>query len=182
MESPRAQCSRLMDLASAGGAAAFGELAGRMQDELFRFALAQLLCRADAAEAVQETLLRAYQRRRRWRKGGDAVAWLYGICLNVVREIRRRRRRDRGAGGEADLLAVAADGEAPAEREELARLADGLAGLPPRQREAVSCRYLRGMSVRQTAAAMGCAEGTVKAAVFAALRNLRAALRETPSR
>ena len=49
--------------------------------------------------------------------------------------------------------------------------------LPDRQREAVACRYLRGMTVRETAQAMSVAEGTVKAAVFAALEGLRKAMR-----
>ena len=52
--------------------------------------------------------------------------------------------------------------------------------LPPRQREAVACRYLRQMSIRRTAEAMGCAEGTVKSAVSAALERLRGILQELP--
>ena len=69
----------------------------------------------------------------------------------------------KAAGPESDLNAA----------EELALLANALQALPPRQREAVACRYLRRLSVRETATVMGCAQGTVKAAVFAALATLR---------
>ncbi len=60
------QCdlSDLMDRAASGDQAVFGALATAVQDDLFRFALAQGLTAADAAEAVQETLLRAFERRR----------------------------------------------------------------------------------------------------------------------
>jgi RNA polymerase sigma factor (sigma-70 family) len=45
--------------------------------------------------------------------------------------------------------------------------------LPLRQREAVVLRYFEDLSVEQTAAAMGCAEGTVKATVHQALLALQ---------
>ena len=176
MEDHRAHNTRLMDRAAGGEEASFGDLARQVQDELFRFALAQGLRRADAAEAVQEALLRAWLRRGRWRPGADATAWLYGFTMNVVRELRRKRRRDGPSG--LDLSDFAGPEPSGADDAELARLPEHLAALPPRQREAVACRYLRQMSVRDTAAAMGCAEGTVKAAVFAGLRNLRAAMRQ----
>lgn len=178
MDDGRTQKTALMDRASAGDEAAFGELALTVQDDLYRFALAHGLTAADAADAVQEVLLRAYRLRRRWRTGADAAAWLYGIAMNVVRELLRKRRRPERTG--LDMTWVAAepphDGGA-ADAGDCRLLAAMVADLPPRQREAVTCRYLRRMSVRQTAEAMGCAEGTVKAAVFAALGNLRQAVR-----
>jgi RNA polymerase sigma-70 factor (ECF subfamily) len=172
-----------MDRAAAGEDGAFARLAEAVQDDLFRFAVAHGLAAADSAEAVQETLLRAYRARRRWRTGSDAVAWLYGIALNVVREFHRRLRRRRSRGpanvDPAVLAAIATDGSrADPPAADLAALATALAGLPARQREAVSCRYLRRLSVRDTAAAMGCAEGTVKATVSAAMNNLRKRLVE----
>jgi RNA polymerase sigma factor (sigma-70 family) len=167
----------LMDRAASGDQAVFGALAMAVQDDVFRFALAQGLTAADAAEAVQETLLRAFERRKSWRAGASAMAWLYGFAMNVVREMRRRRARAGGIDPEilADVLKdgsadANADGPGP---EELTALAAALADLPPRQQEVVACRYLRQMNVRDTAVAMGCAEGTVRASLTAALVNLR---------
>ncbi|MFP4105480.1 MAG: RNA polymerase sigma factor [Phycisphaerae bacterium] len=171
--------SELMDRASAGDPAAFGQLADAMQDRLYRFALAHGLHRADAAEAVQDAMMRAWRSRARWKKGGNANSWLHGITLNVVREQRRRLGKIRASGLDPDLLA-GGDSAGTAEREErLGRMAEAMQQLPPRQREALTCRYLRQMSVKETAEAMGCAEGTVKAAAFAALENLRKALDTT---
>ena len=86
----RSRINELMDDASSGDEAAFGGLASAVQDELFRLALGNGLRREDAAEATQETLMRAYSGRAGWRLGGNAMAWLCGIAMNVVREILRR--------------------------------------------------------------------------------------------
>jgi RNA polymerase sigma-70 factor (ECF subfamily) len=161
-----------MDRASRGDDEAFGALAASAQDELYRFSLAQGLCGADAAEAVQEAFLRAYRKRTRWRTGGDALAWLCGIALNVARECRKKRRRRAEVPADVGLLSRD-DARQPPAGQDVEALADALEALPPRQRQAVSCRYLRRMNVPQTAAVMGCAEGTVRAACFAGLRNLR---------
>ncbi len=186
MPPDRTTINVLMDQASAGDHDTFGLLASAVQDELFRLALAHGLRRDDAAEATQETLLRAYAGRGKWRRGGDAVAWLCGILLNVAREHHRRKRigstvSDDSGGGQAverGYRATSRDDDwAP---EELRQLREAINRLPPRQRETIACRYLRGMSLRQTAEVMGCAEGTVKSAVSSALERLREILQKAP--
>ncbi|MBL7139851.1 MAG: sigma-70 family RNA polymerase sigma factor [Planctomycetes bacterium] len=163
-----------MAAARGGDASAFARVAAVAQDPLYRLALANGLGAVDAAEATQETLARAYEHRRRFRADGDAMPWLYGILMNVVREYRRRRRPRA-----IDLETLAgAPSEVEAGRERLEALSRALERLPDRQREAVACRYLRGLSVRQTAEAMGCAEGTVKAATSAGLARLRGLMQE----
>lgn len=183
----RHQCGQWMDRSAGGDAQAFNLLARAAQDELFRLALRRGLCDADAAEVVQETLTRAYQGRDRWRAGADAAAWLCGIAGNVVHELFRRRRyaaepasamQFDGGDDVTFTLADPSDGAAEivsrADDAEQLRLA--IAALPDRQREAICLRFLQQQSVRETAQTMGCAEGTVKAAVFAAMESLRKAL------
>jgi RNA polymerase sigma-70 factor (ECF subfamily) len=165
--------------------AAFGALASAVQDELFRLCLANGLSRDDAIEATQETFLRAYRGRKSWEPDSSAMSWICGIAINVVRERHRQERRHRkecaawieGWGEALNNLAgdTARDHEVGGP-EQLQQLLAAVADLPSRQREAIACRYLRRMSVRDTAAAMECAEGTVKSAVSAALQTLRAML------
>jgi RNA polymerase sigma-70 factor (sigma-E family) len=62
---------------------------------------------------------------------------------------------------------------AVAERDRLWR---ALQELPPRQRAALVLRYFEDLTEAQTADAMGCAVGTVKSQVSAALTKLRARL------
>ncbi|MGB2821331.1 MAG: RNA polymerase sigma factor [Phycisphaerae bacterium] len=179
MPTDRTMIGELMDRASSGDNGAFGELALAVRDELFRLALALGLAYEDAAEAAQEALLRAYAGRARWKSGSDAMAWLCGITMNVVREQRRKeRRKATWLDGQRGELAAAGPEEQGLDGDEVRRLAEALNELPARQREAVACRYLRRRSIRQTAEAMGCAEGTVKSAVFAGLKRLRTILEQ----
>ena len=169
MAEANARLSAWMAAARGGAADAFGRVALAAQDPLYRLALANGLRAGDVREATQEVLARAYEHRERFRPGGDPMAWLFGILMNVVREHRRRRRPVA-----IDLEALEGHADAAAGlAERLDGLTRALDQLPDRQREAVACRYLRGLSVRQTADAMGCAEGTVKAATSDGLTRLR---------
>ena len=171
MDAERSAANAWMVRAAGGDRQAFGELAQWAGHALQRFCLSHLPpYQGDgAADAVQETLLRAWQSARKFRPAGDALAWLMGIALNVARE--RRRQRQAGPLGLIDPPAA----QTPPD-ERLDRLAAAVEALPERQREAVVCRFFRGLSVFQTAEVMGVAEGTVKAAVFKALANLEKTL------
>lgn len=67
MRQDRAQINQWMNQAAIGNIDAFGKLALAVQDDMFRLVLAYGLNRADAAEATQEALLRAYRERKSWR-------------------------------------------------------------------------------------------------------------------
>ncbi|HVE99308.1 MAG TPA: SigE family RNA polymerase sigma factor [Mycobacteriales bacterium] len=125
-----------------------------------------------AEDMTQEAFARAY---RRW-SGVSAmerpVAWVYVVALNAA----RRSFRDERLAARADPGTV--DREVEGDVTDAVTLRALLAELPPRQRAAVVLRYLADLSVAETADAMGCAEGTVKSAVHAALRHLRADLDE----
>ena len=174
MQESWTNADELMDRAAAGDDGAFGLLAAAVQDDIFRFALARGLRIHDAAEAVQESLLRAFRGRLRWRLGGSAKSWLYGITMNVVREFRRRRSGRQISGLDIEFAdALPDNGDESADATDLEGLAAAISQLPDRQMEVIICRFLRHMSVKETAGVMDCAEGTVKAAVFSALENLR---------
>ncbi|KRF35257.1 SigE family RNA polymerase sigma factor [Nocardioides sp. Soil805] len=51
-----------------------------------------------------------------------------------------------------------------------------VAALPPRQRSTIALRFYEGLSVAETAAALGCSSGTVKSNTHHALARLRAML------
>jgi len=169
MAESQAGINELMQAASDGDPEAFGQLVLSVQDRLYRLALANGLTQADAVEATQEALARAYLKRSSFQPGREVISWLCGFLINVVRE--QRRKRDR-LGLDLDIPAVARETDL-ARHERLNALGAALEQLPDRQREAVACRYLQQWSVHQTAEAMGCAEGTVKAATAAGLRRLR---------
>jgi RNA polymerase sigma-70 factor, ECF subfamily len=166
-----------------------GRLLRGLQDPWYRMCLS-LLSDADVArDATQETALRFLRQLPGFRGDSQLRTWSLGIALNVVRELKRQRGRTRTAaeldGRETTELTTGWRGDrkskplASAERsEERDRLRGVLADLPDRQREAIVLRFLEELSVEQTATAMGCAEGTVKATVHQALRSLRQRLKQ----
>lgn len=165
--------------------------------EVRAFRIAQLALRneQDALDAVQDAMLqlaRAYGARpeEEWKP------LFYRILENRIRDM-QRRRTVRGrvmawlpfrAGQEEDddlpdiVERAPSPDPAPGERLELdeamSALERAVQALPARQRQAFLLRSLEGMDVAQTAAAMGCSEGSVKTHYFRALQTLRAQLGE----
>lgn len=146
----------------------------------------------EADDLVQEVWRRALARASSYRGTGSFRGWLYQVARTTCLD-RARRASGRRSGTESLRRERAAqrpvDEPDPVERLEAERrhrvAREAVDALPPRQREVVRLRILQGFTVRETADAMACAEGTVKATLSHALDNLRAALRtdaeETPS-
>ncbi len=131
--------------------------------------------RPAAEDAVQEALLRAWERSERGASVESLDAWVMTVALNLARSgvrrliaERRARSRMRATERTRDVL--------DAERVDVER---ALAGLPRRQREAVVCRYYLGMDTREAATVLKVSEGTVKSTLFRARAALAAALGET---
>lgn len=175
-----------LDAARRGDRSARALLLRGLQDPWYRVCLGLLGDAERARDATQETAVRFLRELPRFRGDSRLRTWSIGIAINVVREIRRSTSGtgvplpDGESGG-----AVIGRGPAPApsppgaaeaaERREV--IQSVLAGLPPRQREAVVLRFFEELSVEETAAAMDCAPGTVKATVHQALKSLREKLR-----
>lgn len=137
-------------------------------------ALALTLGDADlAAEAVDEALVRAYQRWGRVRHYDNAAGWAYRVGLNWALSRTRKRKRA------LPVASVPEAGAAPPPTAPDDELETALAGLPEQQRAVVVLRYHLDWSTEQAAAALGVAPGTVKSRLHRALVALRDALEET---
>ena len=154
-------------------------LLATFQDVWFRFCLGQLRGDRDlATDATQETALRFLRQLPSFRGESQLQTWSLSIALNVAREMRRKRQFDPLESAQEPVAAtprVARLTEAEEEKELLKR---HLGSLPDRQREAITLRFFEELSVEETAAAMNCATGTVKATVHQALRALRDKLKQ----
>jgi RNA polymerase sigma-70 factor (ECF subfamily) len=166
-----------IDAARGGDRRALSRLLSALQDVWYRFCLSQLRDPERAADATQETGLRFLKQIANFRGDSQIQTWSLGIALNVVREMKRGRTPS--GDDELDQLAVERSSTGSVETlEEGQMLKDVLHTLPDRQREALTLRFFEDLSVEETATAMGCAEGTVKATVHQALRVLRQKLKQ----
>ena len=175
-----------IDAARLGNRAARAWLLGSLQDTLYRFSLSLLRDPELARDAVQETAVRFLRQLPSFRGESQIRTWSLGIALNVVREIRRKRKND-SALPEDDttafmsLAGIGRETQTPGGAAELSeqreKLREVLDQLPERQREALLLRFFEDLSVEETAKAMECAAGTVKATVHQALATLRKKLK-----
>ncbi|HEU5002412.1 MAG TPA: SigE family RNA polymerase sigma factor [Actinomycetota bacterium] len=124
--------------------------------------------RWQAEDVAQEALARAWAR---WRRVGGLERpdlWLRRVAINLAISTLRRRRVA------ARYTRSLSDGAAPGpDRDPDDTVAQALASLSPRRRTAVVLRYFADLSVADTAVAMGCKEGTVKALTSQAIAALR---------
>lgn len=158
--------------------AAFIEFAESARDRLRR--TAYLLC-GDwdrAADFVQEGLVRVYVRWPRLvRHGGELAYARKAVISAYLDHARRRSSTERPSEIDPTLGSGEDVATAVANR---AALMSALAQLPPRQRACVVLRYFEDLSVEQTAALLGCTEGTVKSQTSRALFSLRSMLEDSP--
>lgn len=173
---------------------AFPSLVAEHQNRLYTIALRLLGDRRDAEEVAQDALVRAYGAMRGYPQERIAALrlrpWLASIAVNLARN-RRRRLDDRQPPNQLEPMLdagfdPATDGRSgPAatatRRETKDELAAALLTLSPAVRAAIVLRHVDGLSVAETAEALGRPEGTVKAQVFRGLRELRAALEPAPT-
>ena len=165
--------------AQRGDAHAFEELVRPHREIVFRVAYLVTRNAADADDAAQEALLKAWRALGRFRAGAPLRPWLLRIAANEA----RNRRRSAGRTERLVLRAAAASsGEAAPSPEEAATAAEERAGLlaalealPEQARLVLACRYLLDLSEEETAAALGVRRGTVKSRTARALDRLREA-------
>lgn len=131
-----------------------------------------------ASDHVQEGLIRVYVAWPRLEKAGREHAYARKAVVSAVLDAARRRSsRELVVGTDADRPAEGDLADAVTSR---AALLAALAELPPRQRACVVLRYFEDLSVADTAAVLGCSQGTVKSQTARALDRLRSLFEDSP--
>lgn len=127
--------------------------------------------RADAEDAMQETMLKAWRYMERFcaREGGYAKAWLMRIALNTCRDmLRAARRRQQAALSEMEEMCAengVSDGGCELLRE--------VTMLPPSYKEAVLLYYYHGMTTAEAARVLRVSGSTVSRRLNAAVKMLK---------
>lgn len=144
--------AELVRRAQLGSAAAFERLVLARGPQLFRFLTLRLADEASTRDALQETLVAAWQGLPRLKDRGRFWPWLCGIGAHKAADIARAAR---------DAPLRDAEASQPNE-DELLDLRAALAALPDPFLEVLLLRHLLGFSEAEVAEALGVRVGTVK--------------------
>ena len=139
-----------------------------------------------ADDLVQDTLARAWEKRRLWAAGSDLRAWLFTIMHNVFINQRALARREKlqvslddgGEGEEAWQIPVRATQYT---RVELMELMQHVGRLPVDQREVLLLAAVEELRYEEIAVALSIPIGTVMSRLSRAREKLRNAFADVPS-
>jgi RNA polymerase sigma-70 factor (ECF subfamily) len=165
-----------VDAARAGDEGAVAELYNAYFPRVYRYMLARTGNVGDAEDLAEEVFIRVLDAlgRFEWREAPFS-AWLFRIAHNAIISHQRRN----GARGKlaplSPLLPVKTQGpeemvEARMTLEEVMRATENL---PEAQRQVIALRFGAGLSVAETARALGKGEGNVKVIQHKAIAKLR---------
>ena len=155
----------------AGDVASFTLLVERYYPRCLRFGLRMLGDRADAEEAVQDALLRAYRSIDRYEERDRFGGWLFRILANQCRTLAAKRQRRERTFVPYDVVADFA--EAPSDGTAAAEVQRALMLLAPEQREALLLRYVEDHSYEDMAEMTGVGVSALKMRVKRARDHLR---------
>ncbi len=188
-EAGAASDSDLVRLARAGDFGAFEQLVERHERAVYSLARRMLQSEQDAEDITQQTFISALQHLRDFREEGAFGGWLMRIATHAALKVLRRRRiapmtsleaatePEEGYEGISRPEYIADWSQSPealAQRHETRRLIEeALANLDEKHRLVFVLRDVEGLSVRETAEALGLSEANVKVRLLRARLQLR---------
>lgn len=172
----------LVDLARGGDGEAFGQLYDHYVASIYRYLYYRVSNANLAEDLTSETFFRALRSIRSFQwQGKDFGAWLTTIARNLVTDHFKSSRsrlevvsdvlpesQDLRPGPEAGVLATLTS----------EMLVEALGQLASEQHDCLVMRFLQGLSIADTAQALGRSEGAVKQLQLRAIRNLAKLLPE----
>ena len=169
---------RLVELAQAGDAEAFGRIFDEFHGPIYRFVASRVGRPSDAEDLTQSVFVRAFEALPRYEiRGTPFGGWLFRLARNATIDYVRTNREH------ADL--VTATGRASEDRgpegitllrTDLDAVAGALRKLTPEQREVIILRFFAGLTPREVGELMDRSEGTIRGLQFRAIEALRRAL------
>ena len=169
---------RLVAEAQRGDPEAFGRIFDAYVGPIHRFIASRVRSPSDAEDLTQLVFVKALEALPRYEvRGIPFGGWLFRLARNAIIDQARTRRDHLTLVSAVTRETEDAGPEAMASlRDDLDRVARALTELTDDQREVIELRFFAGLSVHETADAMGRQDGTVRGLQFRALAALRRSL------
>lgn len=162
--------------AAGGDRAAQAALVNRNMPIVYRVAYRMLQDRAEAEDVTQETFLRAWKQLPSWEPKAKFSTWACTVALNLCRDRLRKKKPVLMDELPERVDTALRPEEALASQQGVDGIAEKIAALPERQREALTLCALEGMSNIEAAAAMDVGVRALESLLARARRSLRASL------
>lgn len=185
--------ARLMQRLAEGEEKALNDLMERWQKPLVSFVTRYVKNREDALDLAQETFVRVYRHRKRYRPTGQFSTWLFTIAANLCRNHARWQTRhptlvasQAGPEEKEDLMAAfdqftdTPDQQA-VRREETRLIESEVRSLPHDLRVALLLSVFEGLPHQQIAGVLGCSPKAVEMRIYRARKQLQEALEKARS-
>ena len=145
----------------------FQEEASKLERLLYRISWSMLSNNEDCADAVQETLCKAWQNRGSLKNIKAFRVWMTRILVNTCNDMLRQRKRQRWIPLQEDMAVFQPPEESGFPVDE------ALGRLSPEHRTVVVLYYLEGYKIREIAGMLSVPAGTVKTRLMYARIYLR---------
>ena len=171
----------LVRRAQQGRSEAFAGLYEAYYDKIYRYVMFKTGDTLEAEDLTEEVFLRMLESigSFKW-QGYPFTSWLFRIAHNLVIDYYRKAGRQKKTSLDDAMRVVGSDG-VDVDRKldielSIKEVKDAMGGLTQLQQEVLSLRFAGGLSVAETAEAMGKKENAVKALQHAAIKKLRTLL------
>ena len=179
--------SDLMARLAAGDDLALNTLMTRWSDRVTAFLLRMTGRRETAADLAEETFVKLYQARARYRPEGKFSTWLFAIAANLARNHARWLARhptvpfDRGEPDRPDTDPAAPDrapGDSVIAREKVDAVNAAVLALPADLREAITLFIHEGLGYAEIARLARCSPKAVETRIYRARQILKEKLKD----
>lgn len=174
--------SSLIAAAKGGDASAFETLMGAYEQRVYALCLRMMGNPHDGEDCAQEAMLRIWQKLPQFRGDSAFSTWVYRVTASCCTDALRRRRPQPSLDAlREDGFDARDDAPTPPEAQEAGEtqqaIAEALQSVPAPMRSVFLLRDVHGLSVEDTARALGISGGTVKSRLSRAREKLAQHLR-----
>lgn len=166
---------RLIGEVGAGDANAFRQLIDGHYQIIYRMAFRFSGNKTDAEDVTQMACMKLAQNISKFDGRSAFTTWLYQVVMNTARDYQRSQsRHERGAieiGVVENIVSTSEDTQKSLEQQQQL---NAVRDLPEGEREAIWLVFAEGLSHKQAAEILGCAEGTISYRIHEARKKLAA--------
>ena len=176
--------SRWIAAAKSGDAWAFEQLMAAYEKRIYCLCVRMMGSAQDGEDCAQESMIRIWQKLPQYRGDSAFSTWVYRVTASLCTDALRKRQRQRQES--LEVLSESGfepkdDAPTPEEAHETGEtremIAQALQTVPEQMRSVFLLRDVHGLSVEDTAKALGVSQGTVKSRLSRAREKMAECLR-----